>query len=95
MACDWDPLKRKINLQKHGVDFAVACRIFEGPTVEGRDTRQDWGEVRIAAYGAVRGQILFVVYTWRGGKRRLISARKAGSDEREAYHQAIGQAQDG
>jgi uncharacterized DUF497 family protein len=29
--------------------------------------------------------VLFVVYTWRGNSRRLISARKAGSHERQIY----------
>jgi uncharacterized DUF497 family protein len=89
MACDWDPLKRKNNLLKHGVDFALACRIFKGPTVEAEDTRRDWGETRMAAYGEAEGQVLFVVYTWRRGVRRLISARKAGADERRAYFNAI------
>jgi uncharacterized DUF497 family protein len=34
MAFEWDEPKRLANLAKHGVDFAAAKLIFEGPTVE-------------------------------------------------------------
>ncbi|MGH6953806.1 MAG: BrnT family toxin [Alphaproteobacteria bacterium] len=90
MDCEWDEAKRRANLKNHGVDFLDACRIFEGPAVEASDTRRDYGEKRIGAYGEVNGIVLFVIHVWRKGKRRLISARKAGRDERKAYHAAIG-----
>ena len=90
MGCEWDEAKRRANLNSHRVDFADACRIFEGPTVEASDSRRDYGEDRIGAYGEVSGIVLFVIYVWRKGKRRLISARKAGRDERKAYYAAIG-----
>ena len=40
--------------------------------VEWIDDRQDYGEVRIIAIGAVGPDILTVVYTWRGNRRRII-----------------------
>jgi uncharacterized DUF497 family protein len=90
MDCDWDEDKRSANVAKHGVDFSDASRIFDSPTVEAPDGRRSYGELRFGAYGEVDGVVLFVVYTWRGGRRRLISARMAGSDERKAYFEAIG-----
>lgn len=90
MDCEWDERKRRSNLAKHGVDFADACRIFAGPTIEATDNRRRYGEIRIGAYGEVDGAVLFVVYTWRRGKLRMISARKAGRHEREAYEAALG-----
>jgi hypothetical protein len=90
MDCEWDERERRSNLAKHGIDFADACRIFDGPTIEATDDRRRYGEIRIGAYGEVGGAVLFVVYTWRRGKPRLISARKAGRDEREAYDAALG-----
>jgi hypothetical protein len=81
-----DERKRAANLLKHGIDFVDACRIFEGSTVEMLDTRRDYGEVRI---GAIGDEVLFVVFAWRGGRRRLINARRAGADERNAYFEAI------
>jgi uncharacterized DUF497 family protein len=89
VAFEWDERKRLANLEKHGIDFAAAGRIFEGPTVEFPDRRHDYGEVRVGALGEVEGRVLFVVYTLRGGKRRLISARKAGQLEREMYGASV------
>ena len=34
------------------------------------------------------GRVLIVVYTWRGERVRLISARKATQQEREQYQEA-------
>ena len=40
--------------------------------------------------GEIEGEILFVVYTWRGASRRIISARLASRRERDAYCQTFG-----
>lgn len=82
---EWDEKKRAANLANHGVDFRVAAGIFAGPVIEAPDDRQDYGEQRYRALGCVAGQYFVVVYTWRGEHRRLISAWKAGRDERERY----------
>ena len=44
----------------------------------------------MGAYGEVLGVVLFVIYTRRGAVRRLISARKAGTDERNSYVSRLG-----
>jgi len=75
---EWDEEKRAVNLVKHGVDFKRAKAIFDGITLEAPDERCDYGEIRFGAYGEAEGEVLFVVYTWRGRIRRIISARKAG-----------------
>ncbi len=95
MDCEWDERKRRTNLSKHGVDFRDACRIFAGPTVEAADARRDYEEARFGAYGKVDGVVLFVVYAWRRGRRRPFGARKAGSNEREAYRSALASAKGG
>ena len=71
---EWDARKNAANRRKHGIDFVDAVRIFDGPIIEGPDEREDQ-EVR--------------VYTWRGATCRIISARRATSNEREAYYQAL------
>jgi len=86
---EWDPAKNAANLAKHGIDFADAVVIFEGPVLEKIDMRRDYGEERIAAVGVASELELFVVYTMRGRNRRLISARRASRDERERYRQAL------
>ncbi len=67
----------------------MAAGIFEASTVEWDDTRRDYGERRIIALGQVRGRCLVVVYTWRGGVRRIISARKANKGETDVHQKAI------
>ena len=89
MAFEWDAGKNAANIAKYGIDFEDAARMFEGPVLERRDDREDYGETRIAAVGVVEGRELFVVYTVRGENRRIISARKANRHEREAYRKAL------
>lgn len=59
--------------------------IFENPVVEAEDKRRDYGEIRIRALGHVDDDYYFVVYTWRGDVRRIISAWKVGEDGKKRY----------
>ena len=88
MAFEWDARKNAVNRRKHGIDFVDAVRIFDGPIVEGPDEREDQ-EVRVIAFGALGLRVIAVVYAWRGETCRIISARKATSNERKAYYQAL------
>jgi uncharacterized protein len=85
MQLEWHERKRRANLAKHGIDFAALDPMFAGSLVEEVDTRRNYGETRIKAIGEANGVIVSVVYTWRGERRRLISARKAKADERKEY----------
>lgn len=42
----WDARKRQFNLVKHGLDFADAEIVFEGPTFTYEDDRYNYGEQR-------------------------------------------------
>jgi uncharacterized DUF497 family protein len=86
---EWDEAKSEANLRERGFDFAYAALIFDGPTLEWDDVRQDYGERRIQAIGQVGEDVLFVVFTWRGAVRRIISARLANRRERDAYREAF------
>ena len=85
MQFEWDERKRRANLAKHGLDFAALHQMFRANLLEEDDTRRDYGERRIKAIGEANGVILSVVYTWRGDRRRLISAQRARADERKEY----------
>ena len=91
MRFDWDSRKSGRNLADRGFDFAFATLIFDGPTLERPDTREDYGEARLVAIGLADGIPLTVVYTDRtaadGGAvvRRIISARLSNRRERQAY----------
>ena len=86
---EWDERKRLSNLAKHGVDFNDARLIFAGNVLEVPDTKRDYGELRTGALGVVGVDVFYVIYTWRGDKRRLISARKANSRERKACYEIL------
>lgn len=90
MDFEWDEAKNAANIAKHGVGFATASRIFEGPVVTWTDDRNDYAEVREHSIGVVEG-ILFlaVIHTDRDGKCRIISARRASRTERRRYEEAI------
>ena len=89
MEMEWDEQRRHTNIAKHGVDFVAAARVFDGPILEVEDRRRDYGEMRFLALGEIAGQAITVVYTWRGRRRRIISARRAGRNQRQMCYASI------
>lgn len=88
---EWDDAKNTTNIDKHGVSFAIAIRIFENRVLTFTDNRTDYGEVRELSIGQVDGAVfLTVVHTDRAGRRRIISARRANRKEKQRYEQETG-----
>jgi hypothetical protein len=86
----WDRRKNKGNLERHGIAFEDAIRIFDGPTLEQVDDRYDYGELRIYAIGVVNAIEITLIYADVSEKeRRIISAWRAERHEREAYWQSL------
>lgn len=89
MEFEWDENKRDINVRKHDIDFADARDMWRGQVIDPYDSPIRDGEQRHLALGTIGGDedsiLIAVVYTWRGGVRRLISARKADRHERADY----------
>lgn len=82
----WDPEKAAANLRRHGVDFADAVSVFEDEYALRREDPDAPGEQRFVITGMdFLGRVLVVVYTYRGQRTRLISARQATRREREDY----------
>jgi uncharacterized protein len=81
----WDRRKALINQKKHGVSFAEAVTALEDEyalTIE--DENSD--ERRFSTLGKdSTGKLLVVVYTYRGETIRIISARRATSQEHKYY----------
>ncbi len=86
---EWDEQKRLTNIAKHGIDFLDAAKVFDGWIHVIEERRRDYGEDLFGALGEADKRILHAVYTRRGDNVRIISARKAGSDERERYYQSL------
>lgn len=86
---EWDPEKAASNLAKHGVGFPAAARVFDD--VHGLhyvDRSMVYGEERLIGIAMVDGDVLTIVYTERGDRIRLISARKSTRFERRIYDEA-------
>ena len=83
---EWDEEKEKINIKKHGISFSTAAYVFNDPNrIEYYDEKHSEFEDRYATIGMV-GKVLTVIYTVRGDKNRIISARIATNLERSAYY---------
>jgi uncharacterized DUF497 family protein len=84
----WDETKRKSNLEKHGLDFKDAHLVYDNPDKCTYDSSRE-GERRLMdiAFAVVKGRLLSLIYTERGGDVRVISFRPASREEREQYEQ--------
>ena len=87
MAYQWDNNKAAANLRKHGIDFADAVLVFSDDlAITVSDDR--FNEERFITIGIdALDRVLVVVYTYRGTKIRLISARSATRQERQQYEE--------
>jgi uncharacterized protein len=85
MDFEWDGRKAASNLKKHGIDFSDAAIVFyDESAITIHDTFV--GEERFVTLGMdAFARVLAVVYTWRGSRIRIISARKATPNERREY----------
>lgn len=86
---EWDNDKARENLHKHGISFEDAIEVFYDPYhIEYYDeAHSTLEEQRYRIIGKVRNElVILAVYTPRGEKYRLISARKASGYERRRYY---------
>ena len=83
---EWDDVKAEINRKKHDVTFEMAARVFlDEFLIDYYDEEHSEEEDRIKVIGMV-DKVLVVIYTERGEKYRLISARNATRKEKEEYY---------
>ena len=87
---EWDENKNRLNIEKHGLDFADAKEMFSGVLFFWPDLREDYGESRWSGIGKIRGRVAVVAFTDRGPETiRIISLRKANRRESKKYEKAI------
>ncbi|MGO8759428.1 MAG: BrnT family toxin [Terracidiphilus sp.] len=84
---EWYPAKAAANLKKHKASFDEAKTVFgDKRHLEVPDREHSDDEVRYLAIGrSEKGRFLTIVFTERGTKLRLISARLAEPWERREY----------
>jgi uncharacterized DUF497 family protein len=84
---EWDAGKAQTNLEAHGVTFEEAATVFDDPFfIIFKDPDHSAGEQRYIIIGASeQSRYLFVSYTERDTRTRIISARELNPKERRAY----------
>ena len=86
---EWDDEKNEVNKLEHeGLGFELAQLVFADLNrLERIDRSQSntSGEERWQTLG-MAGKVLFVVFTERGERKRIISARLANKAERRSYY---------
>jgi uncharacterized protein len=84
MEFEFDAEKSEANLEKHGIDFVTAQKLWqdvdrlEAPARSGIEKRQ----ILIAKYG---GKLWAAIFTVRGKNIRIISVRRARKIEEKQY----------
>jgi uncharacterized protein len=84
---EYDPVKSAANREKHGIDFEAAQALWrEAAYVQDLPYR---GEAREMRTGRIDGKLWSAVYTKRRSAIRLISVRRARTNEVENYGRNI------
>jgi len=85
---EWDDVKAASNYADHRITFEMAKAVFQDPfAVERMDEREDYGEDRYAIIGMAFDRLLYIAFTYRGERVRIISARGAEPHEQRRYHE--------
>ncbi len=83
---EWDDDKALANLAKHGVSFEFSCSVFDDPhAFDMDDFRFEYNEFRAVTIGLVEDVLISVSYTLRQDRLRIITARRATSNEARLY----------
>jgi uncharacterized DUF497 family protein len=85
MEIEFDPVKDRVNREKHGIGLGVATLIFATPSAQWISPRQTHGEVRYIAVGLLDGVEFTCVFTLRGQVVRIISVRRSRHEERDCF----------
>ena len=90
MEFSWDEPKREWVLAERGIDFLlVAFSLFDGrplltvPTPRGE-------EERFLSIGPIEGKFFAVIWMWRDGTIRIVTARRARREEEKRYRALYG-----
>jgi uncharacterized DUF497 family protein len=81
----WYEQKRKSNIAKHGVDFALVAGFDWDNAVLDEEDGEAYGERRERATGLIGTKLYVYIYTLRGEEDRAISLRLANKAEKRRY----------
>ena len=84
MRFEFDPEKSAANLQKHGIDFVDAQRLWEDPDLLEIPARTA-DEPRFLVIGRIDSKHWSAVITYRDDRTRVISVRRSRTEEVALY----------
>ncbi len=89
MHFEWDPVKARKNIRKHGVTFEDASSVFyDLLAMTGADPDHSEEEERMVTFGmSSSGRLLVIAHIERSDAIRIISARVATKHERQIYEE--------
>jgi uncharacterized DUF497 family protein len=84
---EWDDDKNIRNIRDHGIDFRIAVEAFDDDkSIPYADPEHSTvGEPRYALIGQCSAGLVFISFTYRGERCRIISARKASKRMQRIY----------
>lgn len=85
---EWDESKARINIEKQGATFEEAAEVFFDPFYQGGITYANNEQRNFIIGYSLSQRLLLIVYTERGERTRIISARPATRPERKSYEEA-------
>jgi uncharacterized DUF497 family protein len=89
MRIEFDPVKDKENLAKHGVSLALAADLDWEAALVWVDARLEYNELRMIALAPKTGVLYYVAFVDRGTLLRIISLRRAIRREVKRYVEAL------
>ncbi len=81
---EFDAAKSESNRTKHGIDFVEAQRLWNDPMLLEIPAKTD-DELRYLVIGVIDGKHWSAAITYRGANIRLISVRRARTEEVALY----------
>ncbi|MEZ2746133.1 BrnT family toxin [Halopseudomonas bauzanensis] len=81
---EFDEAKSKANLDKHGIDFVAAQKLWKDPYLLEVRAKSE-GEPRFLLIGKIAEKHWSAVVTYRDARIRLISVRRSRKKEVELY----------
>jgi len=89
MEIAFNPAKDTANISKHGMSLLLAADLEWDWLLFERDTRRDYGEVRMIGYVPLGERVCCVAFTDRSETRHIISLMKANTREVKHYEHRI------
>lgn len=87
MEFEYDFQKSKLNFEKYGISLEEARNLWLIPFVQ--IPARVFDETRFMLIGKLKEKFYSCVFTVRGQKIRLISARRSRKEEESIYHENI------